>query len=221
MKDSFVLYCSLREPLKKLSENEAGSLFKAILDYAAEGIEPDGLSQAAGMAFLFIRAQLERDNEKYEAICHKRAEAGRIGGLQKQANIVNATKCKQEKANVADNDTDNDNDNVSDNGTETVSDKKYSDAFLSFWEAYPRKADKGQAYKKFRERIKDGFPPGELIEAAKTYRIECETQKTAPQYIKHAKTFLGEALPFVEYIPKPVEKDNFQQKIQNGENPFR
>ena len=213
MRDSFVLYCSLREPLKKLSENETGSLFKAILDYVAEGTEPNGLSQAAEMAFMFVKSQLDRDSEKYDAVCQKRAEAGRLGGLQKQANLANATKRMQNIASVGDTYNDTKNDSVSE------SKKKYSADFVTFWNAYPRKVDKGQAYRKYRERLKDGFSPDELIRAAESYRGECERLHTDPQYIKHAKTFLGESLPFCEYPNS--EAPPKCAPIPDGVNPFR
>lgn len=215
MRDSFVLYCSLREPLKKLSENETGSLFKAILDYVADGTEPGGLSQAAEMAFMFVKSQLDRDSEKYNAICQKRAEAGRLGGKQRQANVTNATKCKQNITSVADTDTESDTD--TENGS--VSEKKYSADFVTFWKAYPRKVDKGQAYRKYQERLKDGFTPDELLRAAESYRGECERLHTDPQYIKHAKTFLGESLPFSEYLN--AEASPKYASIPDGVNPFR
>lgn len=77
---------------------------------------------------------------------------------------------------------------------------RYSSDFEAFWSVYPRKADKGQAYKKYQARLKSGYSPEELEKAAKNYRDECIRQKTEQKYIKHAKTFLGDATPFVDYL---------------------
>lgn len=78
----------------------------------------------------------------------------------------------------------------------------YPDDFEEFWAEYPKKADKGMAYKKYQARIKSGFSPEELRQAARNYRMECEREHKNPQYIKHAKTFLGDATPFVDYLEK-------------------
>lgn len=81
---------------------------------------------------------------------------------------------------------------------------KYTPDFEVFWDAYPRKADKGMAYKKYKARINDGYSSAELLEAAKNYALQCKQQNTEKLYIKHAKTFLGDSTPFLDYLPKPV-----------------
>lgn len=81
----------------------------------------------------------------------------------------------------------------------------YPTDFEAFWSEYPRKADKGQAYKKYQARLKAGFSPEELLSAARNYRDECEMNRTEQKFIKHAKTFLGDATPFVDYIRKGNE----------------
>lgn len=43
----------------------------------------------------------------------------------------------------------------------------YTTDFEELWEAYPRKADKGQAYKKYKARLEDGFSHEQLYEAVK------------------------------------------------------
>ena len=111
-KKSFILFADYRMHVNRLSDEAAGRLFKGILQYVTEGIEPQfppTADAAVGMAFSFIKLQLSRDLEKYEAVSQRRAEAGRLGGLKTQAN-----KRKQMLANEAD----NDNDPVT--GTETA-----------------------------------------------------------------------------------------------------
>lgn len=78
----------------------------------------------------------------------------------------------------------------------------YPTDFEEFWAEYPKTADKGQGYKKYQARINDGFSPEELLEAARNYRKECEREHTPTKYIKHAKTFLGDATPFLDYLTK-------------------
>lgn len=99
---------------------------------------------------------------------------------------------------------------------------KYGKEFEEFWSVYPKKVDKGQAFKKYTARRKDGYSPEELRTAAENYRKQCERQHTDPQYIKHAKTFLGESLPFLDFIPKVQEAPTGNMSAGNpGVNPFR
>jgi len=90
--------------------------------------------------------------------------------------------------------------------------------FEEFWNAYPRKEGRGEAYKKYKARRKDGYSSEELITAAIAYSERCRKLKTETQYIKHAKTFLGDNLPFLDYLPKKVEIPA-EQAPQSG-NPF-
>ena len=96
---------------------------------------------------------------------------------------------------------------------------KYTTDFETFWDTYPRKADKGMAYKKYKARLNDGYSPAELLEAAKNYALQCRRQNTEKQYIKHPKTFLGDSTPFLDYLPKqkepPPDPDG-----PGGSNPF-
>ena len=92
----------------------------------------------------------------------------------------------------------------------------YAEGFLQFWEAYPRKLEKGDAYKKYQARRKDGFSDEELIQSAKNYAAECRSRRTEKEYIKHPKTFLSDSLPFTDYLPKNDDKP----KTQQSGNPF-
>lgn len=98
---------------------------------------------------------------------------------------------------------------------------KYGEDFEAFWKQYPRKVDKGQAFKKYQARRRDGYTPEELLEAAENYRRQCERQRTEPQYIKHAKTFLSDSLPFTDYIKRKVEPQREPESMTPGANPFR
>lgn len=79
---------------------------------------------------------------------------------------------------------------------------KYGKEFEAFWSVYPRKVDKGQAFKHYKARRNDGYSAEELLAAADNYRKHCERSHTDKQYIKHAKTFLGSSLSFTDFLPK-------------------
>lgn len=221
MKDSqnksFVLYTDYAKHIALLTNEETGELLKALFEYVEFGTQP-GFSGALMMCFSFIADQIARDKEKYQDVCKKRAEAGRKGGKQKKANLANAKNETLCQSNVAD----TDNDNEDDNEEEHENDRNtYTKHFETFWAVYPRKADKGQCYKKYKARLKDGYSPEELLTAATAYADQCRRQRTEPQFIKHGKTFLGDSMSFTEFIPKMNMQSVEVQRQEIESNPFR
>jgi hypothetical protein len=84
-----------------------------------------------------------------------------------------------------------------------ISTKEYSEDFERFWEAYPRKLEKRNAYAVWLTRLREKFPPGDLIAAAQNYGALCVREARKPTFIKHAATFLGPSAPFKEYVNGP------------------
>lgn len=78
-RETFVFRTKWKKQICKLSDDEAGKLIKAILEYQESGTQPE-LPIAADMAFSFIGAELDENNRKYEETCRKRSEAGKQGG---------------------------------------------------------------------------------------------------------------------------------------------
>ncbi len=96
MKKSFILYNDSLSIFKELTNEQAGILIKAIIDYNND-VEPE-LDQTLKIVFAFFKNQFTRDSEKWENVRNKRVEAGSKGGKQK---VANASKSKQKVANVA------------------------------------------------------------------------------------------------------------------------
>lgn len=78
-KNSFILYADYWQHLQLLSMEERGELITAIFHYIESGVLPD-FPGGLMMAFSFIRAQIDRDQEKWEEVKHARSEAGKLGG---------------------------------------------------------------------------------------------------------------------------------------------
>ena len=76
----------------------------------------------------------------------------------------------------------------------------YPPDFEAFWQAYPRKREKKDAYVKWRTCLNKGFKPDDIIAAARHYADECLRKGTPPGYIKHAARFLGPSEVFTDYI---------------------
>lgn len=115
-KDSFILYTEQKAIIDKLTDEQAGKLIKAIYEYVATNKMPQ-LDSILDLVIIPFTTALDRNKEKYEETCKRRALAGAKGGKQK---VANANKCKQNVANVADNDSDNDSDNDNDNEYDTA-----------------------------------------------------------------------------------------------------
>lgn len=94
----------------------------------------------------------------------------------------------------------------------------YGVAFEEFWKVYPRKVDKGNAYKKYQARLNDGYSDAELLAAATNYANQCQREKTEAKFIKHPKTFLSDTMPFVDYLKKNAQEP--AKTFRKGENPF-
>lgn len=111
--------------------------------------------------------------------------------------------------------------------------EKYGEEFEAFWKIYPRRDDKAEAFEKFKARVRDGFPPEQLIEAARNYAARCQRERTEAKYIKQGKTFLSNKLSFTDYFQGPgqdfaapyaANQDPYEgqyQRTDPGQNPFR
>ena len=270
-KKSFIMYSNYRKFLSMLSDAEIANLMRAIFCFVEDEEIPE-LDSKTDICFAVITDQIERDREKYQKVCERRANAGRLGGKQKHENrlkreavkegekevkkeektdekdsLANASKpskCKQmlanlanvsksskswqslaNLANLADNDNENDNDiaidkniaiDIKNNKKKTKQKKSgnYSTEFECFWEVYPRKSDKGEAYKKYLTRLKDGWSPEQLLTAAKKYRAQIITNRTDQKYIKLCKTFLSDTTPFTDYLTR-IERQGAKKDTEN------
>ena len=128
MKDSFILYTEQKAVIDKLTDEQAGKLIKAIYEYVATDNMPE-LDCLLDLVVTPIRQSLDKNKEKYEEVSKKRAEAGAKGGKQKIANQANAIKCKQSKANQADNEYEYEYDNEYDNGNVVAESDSCADGF--------------------------------------------------------------------------------------------
>ena len=70
--------------IKRLPDESAGILFKALYEYAYSGTIPD-LPNVDGIGGIFdlMRAQIDRNNDHYADTVRKRSEAGKKGGAPK------------------------------------------------------------------------------------------------------------------------------------------
>ncbi len=98
-RDSFIFYRSFYESIKEIPGEEQLNVYKAITEYALDGIEPktNGISKAI---FTLVKPQIDANTKRYEN--------GKRGGRKPKQNQTET----KTKPNV----NDNDNVNVNDNG---------------------------------------------------------------------------------------------------------
>lgn len=94
-KPGMMIYFTLTPAIKALPMDHRGMIFTAMLDYAEKQIEPE-LPADLQFAWAFVKATLDADNERYEAIAEKRrAAAGERWHGDKNAKDALASKSMQ------------------------------------------------------------------------------------------------------------------------------
>lgn len=82
MKDNFLLKKSQINVFKELSNEDAGKLIKGIFEYSISGeVALDGYLK---IIFLPIKEEIDKNEEKYEMICERNRNNGRLGGRPKE-----------------------------------------------------------------------------------------------------------------------------------------
>ena len=101
---AFMLYKDWEDIFQALdSSEEIGELIMALFAYAKRGETPK-LSGGAKIAFLMMRAAIERDGIAWEEMCAQRSECGKKGGRPKKSDEPgNADEKAEQTAASADN----------------------------------------------------------------------------------------------------------------------
>lgn len=95
-KNSFLIYLDYEEQFNLLTDEQVGQLMRAIIKYEKTQEIPQ-LEGMLKMAFSFIKTQLDRDREKYQARCEKNKENGARGGRpkKKQEDVIETEKTER------------------------------------------------------------------------------------------------------------------------------
>lgn len=127
MSDSFILYTSYYALIEGLTDEQLGQLTRAIFLYARDG-KVIKLESVVRMAFAFIKDNIERNQDKYQAKCEKNRQIALERERKKReamekadnTNVHERSRTCENNTNVHerspyDNDNEYDNDNVNDN----------------------------------------------------------------------------------------------------------
>lgn len=193
-KKSFVLYSDLKEVVDKLPAEDAGKLFKLILDYVNdEEPEPDGLLME--IAFEPIKQQLRRDLKKWEDIIGKRSKAGKLSSAQKQLMLTSVEQCATNSTvNVTVNDTVND----------TVNWDKLLEVYNLIY-GTNKKIISESIRKKYRARLKEGYTKKDIVASMKSAKKDDFHKNTLPPF-KHLT---------IEFFSRPDKLDRFMDQTNS------
>ena len=72
-KTSFILFNDLINPVKNMTDTQAGQLFKIILEYC-NGVSLSETTPEVQVAFNFVKEKIDFNNEKYKKTCEKNKE---------------------------------------------------------------------------------------------------------------------------------------------------
>ena len=187
----------------KLTDEEVGRLFRALMDYHANGTVTD-LDGRESIAFDFIREDIDKSEEAYANKCRQASENRRKGlnhnitddnGGQRPSTSVNGSDHNNiNKININNNETDNDN------------------LFDRFWAAYPRKVAKPDARKKFEKLNPDGHLLEVMLQAIERQKKSEQWTKDGGQFIPYPSTWIHQRRWEDETPIKKVTAHDYEQR---------
>lgn len=92
-KKSFLLYTDIQHVVAKLTDVEAGQLFKHLLAYVNDE-NPTAPTYLIEIVFEPIKQSLKRDLVKYSGIKESRSYAGKLSAEKRKQNLTNSTSVK-------------------------------------------------------------------------------------------------------------------------------
>ena len=130
MKDTFVVYTSYLEKFSRLSDEQMGMLFRAMMEYQKTGEEPLIVDMAVCLCFDVVKCDMDDNNKKYEAMCEKQRQnvmkrwenrdTTVSDGIPSDTTVYHGIPPYTTDTNHTDNDNDTDTDNESDNDNDSV-----------------------------------------------------------------------------------------------------
>lgn len=88
---------------------------------------------------------------------------------------------------------------------------QYGEDFEEWYQGYPRKGSKSDAFRCYSARRKEGISPAGLLKARDLYADQLRRDGTEQKFIKLAKTFLGpggHVAEYLETVGPPIKKLN-------------
>lgn len=149
---AFMLYKDWEDIFQALdSSEEIGELVMALFAYAKRGETPK-LSGGAKIAFLMMRAAIERDGIAWEEMCAQRSECGKKGGRPKKSDESENADEKVEQSEPEQADTPTDKAEEKPQGKNDISEKPKAFSQTKRFSEKAKKADKDKDIDKEKDK---------------------------------------------------------------------
>lgn len=191
-REYFKCFHSYKDKCKKLSDQELGRLFRALMEYSESGTAPD-LTGRESIAFDFITDEIDRDKSAYAETCRKNAENGAKGGKR---SVAVGSERKREEPKPSETDKvegirNKELKEISPNGDTKKMRDLYLDAwFKDFWKLYPRKVDKQDAAKAWKKLNPDEALFQTIMEGLRNWCEYWDVRKE-PEFIPHPSKWIN------------------------------
>lgn len=231
-RDSFILYTEINDVVKELSDEQKGKLFQAILDYEESGDVPE-MDTLIKCAFLPIKRDLDKNDEKWRETSKKRSEAGKKGmfnrynksnkSITKDNDVItNDNDVKTEITKVTENE--DEHENVNENVKPSLSTKSASAArFSIFWQTYPKRVRQTDAEEEWEKLSVDSELFDRIIKALNVAKESDEWKRENGRFIPHPSNWLKDRRWEDEpvNVRAPAKKNkfaNFHQRDRSQED---
>ena len=148
-RQQFTFYRSYFEALKELPQELRLGALEAVICYALDAVEPQGLSPMQRMAFLLIKPTLDTGRKKALA----GTKGAKVTNSKKAAGTANCRQSHGKKEN--ENEVEAEGEIEKEKELE-IEDECLWQGFEKFWEMYPLKLGKDQAWEAWQQLRPDG-----------------------------------------------------------------
>lgn len=191
----------------KLSDEEVGRLFRALMIYHATG-EANDLQGRESIAFDFIREDIDRTEEAYRAKCEKNRN-NRLSAIDnnRQQPLTNVDERSQKEKEKE---------------KRKIKDQEINTMFARFWAAYPRKESKPAAKRAFDKLKPDEDLMETMLTAIEKQKESSQWQENGGQFIPYPATWLNgnrweDELKQYKQTGKTVYAQQYTQTSYEGE----
>lgn len=205
----FICHDDYLSKISKLSDEEVGRLFRALMLYHSTGDDP-GLEGRESIAFDFIREDIDRAERAYKSKCdtNRSNRMSAIDNERKRTVTVVDDGAQKEK--------EKEKEKIKNKEKEKEKKIDCANKFVTFWDAYPRKVSKDAAQKAFEKLSPDDDLFYNILQAIQKQKQSEQWQEDGGQYIPYPATWLNQKRWQDEVKPaargKVVEACRFDQR---------
>lgn len=202
----FTFYRSFWDAVNGLPKKDRLPILEAIISYALDGIEPDGLSQSQSAFFLLCRPTLDSSRKK--------AANGKQGGSKPKAN-GKQTETEKEKEKEKEREKEKENEcyigaQPEENGRHDASElpvpEEIAVTFSAFWKAYPKPIGKDMAWMAWQTINPNKETSGKIMSSLEAWKKSGQWTDDGDRFIPKPAKWLSEG--YWKMNPAPAKSNS-------------